>query len=585
MTVQRAAVLIGVDATGQLPKLHDAAAGARRMEQWALAQGIERDMVHVVTDEGGPVDVGAIKRAIRAVVEPGTVSQLLVYFAGHGINLGMSEYWLLSDAPADPDAAVNLKGSMELAACSTVPHVVFISDACRTLPPTMQLANVKGSHIFPNDVGPERPVDAFFACTVGSPALELRDPAAAAADFKAVYTAALVEALQGRVPAVVEQRVEDGRTLGLVRPKPLGDFLATEVPRRLADVRTAGADGAAALPPVQVPFARVYSHDTWLARFERAERVVRRGGAAPRPRLPAIDAPANAHTIARGMVVDALSGSATRRTAGDGSLVEAAERAARASVPRRLRTQPGFAVSGALLVDAVAAGTHVEPVGGDGSFVPVPEPRPPATNVLLTFGDGSGVLAPAIPRHVGTLDFVDGELLTIGYDPSTGSPGWVEFEARAGEVRRLRTLAGAAMRLGALQLDEADALALAHWMRRTRWPDPTMATYAAYAFHELRRRDLLLETHRALQASLGFRLFDLALLAGELDGRAVAGERDVLPPIPLLAQGWALLAVRDVRLPPSLAAVRQHLEPSAWSVLAPAGVRLARAAISSDELP
>ena len=109
--MERAAVLIGVDATGQLPRLHDAAAGARRMEQWALAQGLERDMVHVVTDEGGPVDVAAIKRAVRAVVEPGTVSQLLVYFAGHGINLGMSEYWLLSDAPADPDAAVNLRGA------------------------------------------------------------------------------------------------------------------------------------------------------------------------------------------------------------------------------------------------------------------------------------------------------------------------------------------------------------------------------------------------------------------------------------------------------------------------------------------
>ena len=66
--MERAAVLIGVDATGQLPRLHDAAAGARRMEQWALAQGFERDMVHVVTDEREPVDVGMIKRAIRAVV-------------------------------------------------------------------------------------------------------------------------------------------------------------------------------------------------------------------------------------------------------------------------------------------------------------------------------------------------------------------------------------------------------------------------------------------------------------------------------------------------------------------------------------
>ena len=34
-----------------------------------------------------------------------TVEQLVVYFAGHGVNLSLTEYWLLSGVPEDSNAA------------------------------------------------------------------------------------------------------------------------------------------------------------------------------------------------------------------------------------------------------------------------------------------------------------------------------------------------------------------------------------------------------------------------------------------------------------------------------------------------
>ena len=43
--MERAAVLIGVNQTGTLPPLAAAVSGAVAMEQWALAQGMERDLV------------------------------------------------------------------------------------------------------------------------------------------------------------------------------------------------------------------------------------------------------------------------------------------------------------------------------------------------------------------------------------------------------------------------------------------------------------------------------------------------------------------------------------------------------------
>jgi hypothetical protein len=84
--MNRAAIIIGVDRAGDLPVLKDAAAGARRFEQWAHDQ--EFAAVKLLTDEnGGAVDITQIKRAIHEIIDTGTIEQLIVYFAGHGVNI------------------------------------------------------------------------------------------------------------------------------------------------------------------------------------------------------------------------------------------------------------------------------------------------------------------------------------------------------------------------------------------------------------------------------------------------------------------------------------------------------------------
>jgi hypothetical protein len=74
-----------------------------------------------------PVTAADVRRWIRAFVDLGTVEQLIVYFAGHGVNLWLGEYWLLSGAPDDPNEAVNMRASADLARYCGIPHVVFIS--------------------------------------------------------------------------------------------------------------------------------------------------------------------------------------------------------------------------------------------------------------------------------------------------------------------------------------------------------------------------------------------------------------------------------------------------------------------------
>src|SRR5262249_7573479 len=160
---------------------------------------------------------------------------LLVYFAGHGVNLQRQEYWLLTDAPDDSQAAVNVATSSTFAATCGIPHVMLISDACRTAPEGIRAQSIRGSEIFPNREEDAKPVDQFFACQLGKPSHEIRDPAVTSAEFKALYTNEMVPALLGRRQQIVEWTGDGAGRVGQIHLRPLRDFLAAAVASRLAD--------------------------------------------------------------------------------------------------------------------------------------------------------------------------------------------------------------------------------------------------------------------------------------------------------------------------------------------------------------
>jgi hypothetical protein len=83
---------------------------------------------------------------------------------------------------------------------------------------------------------------------------------------------------------------------------------------------------------------------------------------------------------------------------------------------------------------------------------------------------------------------------------------------------------------------------------------------------------------------LGLRLFDIALLSRSLYGKQVGTEPDVFPFVPLLSQGWALLAAHRISFPPSLAGLERRLVPSLWTLFDSQGVDMLRAAMDSQEV-
>jgi hypothetical protein len=169
--MEKAAIVIGVNKVGDLPVLA-ACQSANEFAKWAAAQGFG---CRVLTDEKRTVTIQRIQTEIAKVVRAGC-RQLIIYFSGHGIFRGPNyEQWLLSGAPEDANDAVNLPLSMEMSRNLPVQHVVFISDACRSVarPDAPELGQMNGGVIVPNyATGTARPdVDVFYAALPGQPAL------------------------------------------------------------------------------------------------------------------------------------------------------------------------------------------------------------------------------------------------------------------------------------------------------------------------------------------------------------------------------------------------------------------------------
>lgn len=112
----------------------------------------EGDNVVVLSDDAGPVTSSAVQEAVRKLLEPLTLHQLIVYFCGQGLYIDGSDIWLLSRAPANSSEAVNVAKSMLLAKRGPVPYVAFVADAGRSGTTTVQRRG-RGRVYFPKPGG------------------------------------------------------------------------------------------------------------------------------------------------------------------------------------------------------------------------------------------------------------------------------------------------------------------------------------------------------------------------------------------------------------------------------------------------
>lgn len=584
----RAVVLIGVSrAGGRYPELPAVPGAVAAVRDWATAQGVPADLLLTFTDDDGArVDAGDVLAGIRTVVERGDVDQLLVYFSGHGINTGNSEFWLLPGAPEDGSQAVNVSLTSWYAERLPVRHVVLVSDACRTAASTTQELGIQGTAIVPNlpPSGPAAAVDVFYACALGDPAYELKDPAASGAAYRALYTSVLVAALRGEHPALVAAQQGGGGSsgagggggvagFGLVQPWPLKRALPGLVAAHLTAVH-------APLDLNQTPDARLSSDPVvaWLSRLEPWPPATPPPGSpappGPPPAAPQVDhetapaapaPPAAAPAPAPVPPPDAALDAATDPPPARLRAVEAADRLA---VGLALATPAPAPAPAPDLELAVAAPPPVV-VQGD-RVVSVAQVTEGAAVVVL--GAGCCAVLPVLPGRTTVATVEDARLVDCAL-PRTDALG-----TRTPGLAR-RALAAAWSRFGlSSDDDEHDATD-----ERELNADPLGALYRAWDLHDRGRRDEVAALARP--GAPGERLFDVLLLAQppDDDPRWAAA----LTPVPLLARGWALLPAapdpvrrRALTFPPRL--------PAHWTMFAAADAPRVVAALlesPSEEVP
>jgi hypothetical protein len=592
----RAGVFIGVDQAGGLQRLNDAAAGAQRMHAWAVEQGMkDGTQAKLITDAAGKVTPDQIFDAIDAITKGAGVDQLILYFAGHGVNISRNEHWLLSDAPGNPGAAVDVTESVEFARFGEIQHVVVVSDACRVAPEGIQAQSVRGASVFANlePAGAKsKPVDQFFACALGRTAAEVKDPAVAAANFSALYTNAMLDALSGARSDILESGDDPVDGFRYVRPDGLKDFLEKEMAKRIM------ALGLLAVVN-QEPDAIIVSRKTWLA---RVQAVVARGIA---PELPGeLNAPPPGPLAELSPNLGRLSGNLMRcavasdaavlptqldwaRTApapGAVQFVDAAKRIAAPFGPDHFETECGIKLRGARMVDALATRADLDQITPDGQVLRANSVEGPAASVVLTFEAGDGTVVPCIRGFITALTVEDGELVDVAFEPSANTGRWQQYQNSASEIRTLRGIAASSAQHGRFRLDGDDAGALAQKMQYAKGIDPSMAVYAAYAYYDLQTVGRIDEMARFLREDLGTSLFDVELLARKLVGKDVTAGDMIVPFVPLLSQGWHLLNAHRVTLPPALNGIQSTMRDSLWALFNKNGVKKLRNALQTKEV-
>ncbi|WP_234936530.1 caspase family protein (plasmid) [Sinorhizobium medicae] len=567
----RAAVVIGVDRPGDLTPLNGAVSGARMFGDWLVSEGFE---VRRFIDDNGPVEMEPIKDTVKELVKRSNLTQLVIYFAGHGCLITGSERWLLSGAPEDSGAAVNFAASFDRAQLWPVPNMVFISDACRSRPESLRMDFLSGESIFPTPdgaVGEVAPkIDKFFAARPGQAALEV-PMGENVTQYEGIYTSVFLEAFKSPDETMV---LDLGAGVKVVPNRRLEDFLFREVRKRSAQRN---------INLRQWPQTDVCSSDsTYIGRLTAASRTEE--ARAPEPNLsdvvslalaqvdPSLSAPRPEFSRASVDAIAAESGFTEARSA----ILAAPDQP-----PSGVFLTSGFTIVGAAVESiAVSAGARTErAVNGEQTIVHV-EFEGPAATVAIRFENGAGTVVAGLRDFVGHIVVEGGLVRNVSYDEGGNPP--------SDRIRELRATVAAAAELGIFRIQgygeqrTRQALELGNALRMGKFADPTLGLYAAYAYNEAALIDMVNSVAGLMRGDLNAILFDVAMLNGELSGREPPD--DVFPLCPMLLQGWNLVRVRDVQLPETYLAAQPHLLPALWTTFGAPGMNLIMQALEEGRL-
>ncbi|WP_022696790.1 caspase family protein [Euryhalocaulis caribicus] len=522
----QAAIVIGVDRVGGgLSRLAGAASGAREVADWLSRNAYETS---IFTDEDSLVDRGEIFGAIRRHVEAHNLERLLVYFAGHGFLKGpLDEVWLLSDAPLDPAAAINVSLSAAMARYKGIPEIIFISDACRVTPKSTEMSSINGTSIFPNSQPSQNSaeIDFYYGTHPGDPAYERGETEAKQA--QGLFTEQLLNAHVGAPREAIlsingREYVHNRWLKNELRERV--DLKAQKISLSLTqkpDVHIQIENGFIAQNEVASPSESSTPSASALEPFTKGSKPVSQPDLAPADRefkstLIAGRARASPDFQKRLKISKQhYLETPPFKPAGKAFVVRC-----RGGNIETLQTSPGLA-------EITNHYTRSEQLrifateGKDGQLA-------------LQFDDGSGMVLPVLQDYTCDIIRYEGRTISIGYS-------WNYFQDPM--VSELREEVLSAATLGLLNHDPYAVRKFARRIRRYKRFDPTLGLVAALAYMNAGEPKGAISVRDYMRADLGIDLFDVWLLSG-------AGESlPIWPHLPMLSQTWSFLDVFGHVLP------------------------------------
>jgi len=555
----RRAIIIGVNKTGKLPTLSSAVQSAIAFGNWADSQDIDKTLL---TDERGDVTIEMVTEAIQKCIDTQDTNQLIIYFSGHGILKGPGdEYWLLSKAPDDPNAAISVQTSRWLARMCGIPHVVFISDACRSFS-TMEFMALRGSLVFgmgnSQNMGV---VDMLYATAPGDPAYEVRTNGAQF-DCHSIYTKTLLEGLHGKIPKVRESYYKND----LVMAARLSAYLKDIVPKEAAKINPLMR---------QVPDSEIVSvKPTYLSRFPKPPKPVRHEVNATakssglKPVAPKTQIKASVKSSGK-VYRETMSFSMDSNLQEEFSFISLFEEASRIEIPEM---KAGFAIMGIKGVRNDNGNGQRIFRNEQGIIFVAFDRLPPANTYFLIVSNGNIYPLAVLPGFVGTMIFKDDILITVNYAPLPQSNRYDPFSQSLHTVNSRRAQIAAQSKNGTFRLSGPieRLMETAGYIREYKAIDPTLGLYAAYAYLQAGNMTSIASVYDFMAHEPEPVLFDVALLAQLApDAQNTTRLTAAAPFCPMLTQGWSYLAAFDQEYYNGLKDFSKFTVPGLWTTFRP----------------
>lgn len=607
--MKKCAIIIGVNKTGGLQPLTGAVSGAQDFADWATAQGFD---IELLTDATAPVTLSDIKAAVKKYVSQMTYSQMIIFFSGHGILKGPSEeLWLLSHAPGDTIEAVNLLGSVNTARSVGIPHLVFISDACRSVP-DYTLMQMTGGNIFPNDVkiNTNSNVDIFYATRPGDPSFEVSLDQSILRT--GIFTRCLLEGLNGKEPSVVKSIPETaaGPVEWVIPAYELKTFLEVKVPEEISEVNITLSQEPDIRVESRMPkyLGKIHPTPAELQELEAATDDNTRGGlddifikntTKPPAKVndqyllyefidenemdKVFEVLAQNKTIYKGFqdlrdeyIYDNPKGLDLQRfktrlktfIGAKSTFFHQIDAVAAAKGRDHFETMTGFTIVGGRITGAQINKGYCQ-LFEEADFQQIRvDAIHESQSVLIVLQNGNSIPLAVVQGFIGTVVLEADKLLTVNYTPSTNNYNrYVAYKAFEEPLEQRRALVATAARHG---LNLQDAKGAGDFLRQLKSFDPSLGLYASYAYAQSGMTADIVSVYHFMAEEPESLLFDVALLAGQLEGQT----RPVTPFCPMLTQGWSYLDTYREQLPPVVQEAAKSLVPGLWTTFNPTGTDL-----------